>query len=366
MKIRDDVLVTDDDMGTSGTKIYDLNYADPISRLELQFNATNGATYNKNNPIERNISKIEIVDGSEVLWSLPADVAYALYAQQAGNPANEYYTGATGDSPQVCIPISFGRYLYDPDLAFVPRSFKNPQLKVTFNEATVHAAGDTGFVSDSFTLSITARLMEEAGAPSGWLQAKDIYDFTTAASGDEKVVMPTDYPWRQLFVRNYESTIWMGTDISSYKLSCDRGKFVPFDSTVGYLLNRMGEVYPMTSKTGYEVVDNGATVQTWMGNAQDYLIRAHQVGQIAGGNSTTGSRFGVRLMLHDGTAVTGSPIHFTVYGWCPHNTLFIPFGRLDKTEEYFQAPQYGSVDLYLTQGGADGEVNVCVEQLRPY
>jgi hypothetical protein len=59
-------------------------------------------------------------------------------------------------------------------------------------------------------------------------------------------------------------------------------------------------------------------------------------------------------------------VHYQVWGWAPHNTLFVPFGRLHVPGEYFNAPQYGSVKLYLTQGDADAEVNVCVQQVRSY
>jgi hypothetical protein len=366
MKVRDDVLVSADDMGTSGTKIYDLNYADVISRLELYFAATNGTTRNLESPIERCISKIEIVDGSEVLWSLPGDVAYSLYSQEYGQTPGENWTSQGNASPAVSIPLCFGRHLYDSDLAFQPRNFKNPQLKVTFDEATVNAAGAEGFVSDSFTLSITARLMEDAPEPSGFLMAKDLYDFTSAASGDEKVVMPTDYPWRQLMVRAYESGTWYGSSVSTYKLSCDRGKFVPFDSSAEYLIRRMQEVYPITQKAGYLHVYIEGYKEVWMAEFDSMSIHAYHAGYIAGTTTAYNSRLGIRLKLHDGTAGGARPVFLTVNGWAPHNTLFIPFGRLDEPSEWFNASQYGSVELYLTQGDADAEVNVCVQQLRTY
>lgn len=366
MKVRDDVLIDADDMGISGTKIYDLNYVDVISQLDLTFDATNGTTSNAENPIERNVSKIEIVDGSEVLWSLPGDVAYALYSQEHGQPPPENWVGAGNGTPSVTIPICFGRYLYDPDYGFAPRSFKNPQLKVTFNEATVNAAGATGFVSDSFTLSILAHLVEEGPAPSGWLMCKDLYDFTTAASGDEKVVMPTDYPWRQLMIRAFESGTYYGSSISTYKLSCDRGKFVPFDSSVDYLVRRMQEVYPITQKSGYEYIAAEGYINVWMAVFKNMSVHAYHAGYIVGTTTDYNSRLGIRFKLHDGTAAGGRPIFLSVEGWAPHNTIFIPFGRLDQPGEWFNAPSYGSVDLYLTQADADAEVNVCVQQVRGY
>ena len=365
MKVRDDVLISSDDMGTSGTKIYDLDYSDVLSGITLTFDATNGASGNVSNPIERNVSKVEIVDGADVLWSLPGDVLYALYSQMHGNPGIDYYTGAISDSPFVDLYIRFGRYLYDPDLAFAPRNFKNPQLKVTFDEATVRAAGATGFVSDSFALTILSHLMEDAPAPSGWLMAKDLYDFTTVASGDEKIAMPTDYPWRQLMIRNYEAGVWHGTDISNYKLSCDGGKFIPFDLSSAVVTSRMANVYPPTYKNGYMYAANGDTIETWIGHDTGQSIMSHVAGIIATASSFNSARFTLGLMTHEGVATTNA-VHFRAPGYCPHNTVFIPFGRLNEKAEWFNAPQYNAVHLYLTQGGAGAECNVCVEQVRTY
>lgn len=366
MKVRDDVYTVRDDMGTSGTKIYDLTYADPISGLDLLFEATNGATSNKNNPIERNITKIEIVDGSDVLWDLPGDVAYSLFSQEYGHPAKEDYCGAGGGSPHVQIPIRFGRELYDPDLAFNPGSFRNPQLKITFNEATVNTAGGTGFVSDSFNFSMVAHLMEDAPMPAGWLMAKTIYDFTTVASGDEKIPMPTDYSWRQLLVRVYESGVYALSGVTNYKLSCDGGKFIPFDQHSRYVADRMQEIYPPTSKRGYSTVDDAEVHQTWILQNSGYSIYSHTASRIVTASSFFPSQFTVNCYTDAGATVDGIAVHWMCEGWGPHNTLFIPFGRLDVLAEWFQAQGYGSVDLYLTQANAGAEVNVCLQQLRTY
>lgn len=366
MKIRDDVLCVRDDMGTSGTIINDLDYADVISGLDLLIEAQNGATSNKSNPIERNITKIEIVDGSDVLWDLPGDVAYALYSQEYGHPGKEDYVGAGGGYPHVSIPIRFGRELYDPDLGFQPRNFKNPQLKITFNEATVRAAGATGFLSDSFNLSIVAHLMEDAPAPSGWLMAKDIYDYTTVASGDERVQMPTDYPWRQLIVRVYESGTFVLSSITNYKLSCDKAKFLPFDQHSRYVADRMQEIYPCTFKRGYSTVDDADVIQTWMALGAGLVISSHTADRIVSCSSNFPSQITVNTYTDAGVAVDGGAVRWLAQGWAPHNTMFIPFGRLNQPSEFFNAPQYGSVDLYLTNANAGAECNVCVQQLRTY
>jgi len=366
MKVRDDVLEHQDDLGTSGTKIYNLDYADLISGIDLDFGATNGAASNKNSPIERCVSKIEIVDGGVVLWDLPGDVAYALYSQEHGAPADDYYTECPSDTPYVSIPIRFGRELYDPQLSFNPRSFKNPQLKITFNEAAVNTAGATGFVSDSIHLSIIARLMEDAPAPEGFLSCRDVKEFTSLASGDDITEMPTDYPWRLLIVRAYEA----GTDLrgtwSNLKLSCDGGKFVPFDMSSGNVVSRMAEIFPMTSRGNYCRADDGDTIQTWMGVDLAQMIHARTASRVAVAGAFWPGQTTVHTYDLDGTAQNDVDVHLNVNGYAPHNTVLVPFGRINVLEEYFNAPQYGTVKLYLTQGDADAEVNIAVQQLRRY
>ena len=366
MRVRDDCLEHQKDMGTSGTKTFDLDYSDVITGIDLDFGGTNGATSNKNAPLERLISKIEIVDGGESLWNLPGDVAYALFAQQHGAPGDDYYTECPTDTPYVSIPVRFGRYLYDPDFGFVPRNFKNPQLKITFDEATVQAAGATGYVSDSIHLSIIVRLMEEAAAPGSYLMAKDVEDYTSLASGDHTSDMPTDYPWRLLMVRAYEAGTDLRGSISNYKLNCDRGKYIPFDLSSGNLVSRMAEMFPMTMRSGYIRGDDGDTVETWMGIDVAQAIHARTATRFVVAGAFWPGRFTYHAYNEDGTAQNDVDAHWIVHGYCPHNTLIVPFGRLDVPGEWFNAPAHNSVVLYQTQADADAEVNVCVQQARSY
>lgn len=366
MRTRLDVLENAVDIGVSGTKTYNLDYQDPISELSLIVAATNGASGNKDAPIERCITKIEIVDGGEVLWDLPGDVAYALATQLCGKPFNTYNTGALSDSPYVEIPLQFGRHLWDPQLAFLPTKFSNPQLKFTFDEATVRAAGNTGFVSDSFTLTIMAKLMENAGAPQGYLRAHDVHDFTSVASGDEPVDLPLDMPIRMLMVRAYEDGVAMDATLTNYELNCDGGKFKPFDLPTARLMDLMTEMFPEVHREGYDHATSAEVFQTWMALNVGQLVHAHDADVILAASSFWPSRFTATLYNGAGSTLVEKPIHWSVWGWAPHNTLFIPFGRLNEPGEWFTWPETGKARLLLTQGNPGAEVNVCVQQLAKY
>lgn len=366
MRFRDDLLTVDYDMGTSGTVSFNVDYSDPISAIVLEFNATNGASGNKNNPIEANISEIQLVDGSDVLWSLPGDVAYGYVTQEYGRQNNQYYSGAISDGQWVVITIPFGRYLYDREYALNPRAHRNPQLKITFDEATIRAAGATGFVSDSFTVTALCVLMEGVEAPRGFLTCKDVYDYTSLASGDTQIDLPTDYIYRQLMLRIYEQGQWFGSNVSHLKLNADGGKFTMFDMGMGWFQDRMFTTYPPVSRGIYTVADDGDTFCTWLGIGLTDATRSHNAGRICTATSHVGSQITTAHKNHDGSAVNAAPIHILVTGWMPQNVLQYNFGRLLVPEEWFDPRVFNSVKLYLTNGNAGAEVNVCLQQLRTY
>lgn len=366
MRTRDDVMRVRDDMGTSGTLIYNLDYVDPISEIDLLFEATNGASHNKENPLEWCVSKIELVDGSDVLYSMPADLALAVAMHLRQKETHAYRTEAASDTPYISIPICFGRYLYDPVLSLNPNAFRNLQLRVTFDEATIRAAGATGYVSDSMQLSIQAKLMEDADAPRGFLMTKDVYDFTTVASGDERVDMPTDYPWRVLFARVYESEVDLRSSVTNYELNCDGGKFIPFDKHARYVVDKMAEVFNPLQIDITAMVSNASYTETFVGIDRQGSVCAGAAGYIIGASSFWPAACRTYVAEHDGTAANNVVCRIVTSGWAIHNTLLIPFGRLMEIAEWFDAPQHNNVRFYLTQGNAGAEVNVGVQQLRMY
>lgn len=366
MRFRDDILEVRKDMGTSGTLTFNLDYADPITQLDLLFEAVNGATYNKASPLERCISRIEVVDGSDVLYSLPGDVAFGAYCHLANRIPKMHRSENANDTPYVVIPLLFGRYVYDTMFALNPNAFRNPQLKVTFNEATVNAAGATGFVSDSWNISVTTRLMEDVEAPRGFMMLKEIENFTSLASGDHVVEMPTDYPYRALIVRAYEASVDCRSTLTGYKLSCDGGKFVPIDMHSRYVEGLMFENFKMLTVGSVIMASDGQNSQHWVGYSYKGAGNAVAQGYIFGASTWGSGRVSCYLTTHAGVASNNVGVTILVDGLAFQNCMIIPFGRLDFPEEWFTAQEYGNVKLYLTQGNAGADVNVCTQQARLY
>jgi len=366
MKFRDNVLEVRKDMGTSGTLTFNVDYSDPITQIDLMFEAVNGATYNKASPIELCVSKIELVDGSDVLYSLPGEVGYATYCHLNNGLPKQHRSENANDTPYVVIPIRFGRYLYDKVYAFNPNAFRNPQIKVTFDEATVNAAGATGYVSDSFNISIVVRLMQDAEAPRAMLMTKEIETFTSLASGDHVVEMPTDYPYRAIIARVYDASTDMRSNITNYKLSCDGGKFIPIDYHSRYAESVFFGNFKPLECPSVLMGSNGVASQHWVGMANKGAANAVAQGYIVGATTYGSGRVIFYVTTHAGVASNNIGITTLVQGLALHNTLIIPMGLLDVPEDWFNAPEYRNIRLYLTQSNAGADCNICVQQVRPY
>src|SRR4030065_1219963 len=145
-KYRDVFIENDKTLGDSGTEIIELSFVDPISELLIKIKNKNGATSNKNNPIMRNISKIEIVDGANVIYSLSGPFAQSISYYQRGILPSMQRQGGPGKNQEDWFVLRFGRYLWDKMFALTPLAFRNLQLKITYDFATVNAVGATGFL----------------------------------------------------------------------------------------------------------------------------------------------------------------------------------------------------------------------------
>ena len=363
VKYRDYLQENRVDIGTSGTKSYNLDYADPITELDLYFEATNGYTSNKAAPIEYCISKIEIVDGGEVLWDLPGDVAYSVFCtDNEGCPYNEHEE-AGGASVRLSIPIRFGRYLYDEEYAFTPARFKNPQLKFTFDEATVRAAAVDGYETDTWTFTLCVRLMEGLTDPGKFLTYRSVETFETVGTGDRRVEMPVDRTIRYLICKAYDAGVAMYTSISNHKLSENGGKFIPFDMATRDFMNLHCRTFKPIDWNMILMLSDATTSETWLGINQHGQVTTVVNNVIAGGQFYIYSQVYARICGDGGDSQSNRNCHVSVSGWAPHNTLVYPFGDRMKPEQWYVPPIDGKLDYFVYDGSAGADVDICFQQV---
>ena len=340
---------------TAGTKTLDINLADPISRITIQMKGLNS----DNTPIAhpaKMISKIEIVDGSDVIFSLSGVEAQALNYYDKGfmphtvlNYVNDAYAIATYE-------VNFGRFLWDTILAFDPKKFTNPQLKITHNKALGGCSPDAG------ELSVFAHIFDEKViTPTGFLMNKEQYGYTLVAGANEHIDLATDYKYRKLLLQSMSFTLQPWQQYNQLKLDQDnRRRIIINDEKMSNLL-KLFRMWP-------ELVETMTGVSTT--SAEDYPCAASyermatltQINEAI--DSWVAASYGGSINI-DATA--GGEFLAVIAGLCPHSAFCLPFGMQDDIEDWFKVADVGSLKLSVKAGSsASGTCEVVSQQVRDY
>ncbi|GAH84378.1 unnamed protein product, partial [marine sediment metagenome] len=157
-------------LADTGVMPFPINIEDPIVDFYIDLYATNNGRYNCRNPMKKVLNKIEIVDGSDVLFSLDSEEILALdfyhYKESLHMGIDE-----RANIVQHCdfnIPLGLGRV--DPTVAFDPGRFSNPQLVLDWDLDNVTPWAEGGFVDGTLHATIMADVIDEAPVkPSGYL-----------------------------------------------------------------------------------------------------------------------------------------------------------------------------------------------------
>lgn len=218
------MILSPTDIGASGTRVEDLNVTGFMSALYVVFKFTAGTASVMTAPILRCLSKIEIVDGAEVLFSCSGEEAEGVYMTMFKRAPYKLITLAGSGSMIGVVPIMFGRWLWDTDLALYMSRYKNPQIRITFDEDAAN-----GSVTAN-ELAIVADVMDEQEAnPKGFLLTREHKEYAMSASTHEYTDLPTDYPIRYIGLRGYSEDHDPVSLFSNIKLSVDNDRLVPLD-----------------------------------------------------------------------------------------------------------------------------------------
>lgn len=369
MKVRDAVLEYQKTVTDASTTIIDLDVPDPISALEIEVECTNGATSNEDNFISDIVTKIEVVDGSDVLASLNMFHLEALQFYKTGKTPALFPSEWASGSQRHNAMLLFGRYLWDPVYALVPKNYRNPQLKITMNKAAIRAASATGFASgDNIKLSVIAKLAEEGLSPSAFLMQKEINSFVSAASGDKRIDLPTDYPYRLALLR-----LWIeGSDIdeviSDLKLTCDTDKYIPFNRKVKQL-DAVAQGMFGLCRLKHDFFRGGSFTARTLTNKEPWVtgfVKTPGTPRVIVPWAQWSSTYNGELYDMAG-ALDGTARQITAMeeGHALHSTLPVIFGRILDPETWFDATKYGKIELVLTQATVSGDCEIVLEQVRP-
>jgi len=344
---------------TASTETIPINIQDPISRLEIGWHPTLADTMLAALPV--GISKIELVDGSDVLHSLNGRENQALCIYDRRVPTMNHSELGQGADLYATFGIDFGRYLYDPELAFDPKQFRNPQLKIT-HDSTLLSANTSTHLLEVFAHCFDEKVV----SPIGFLMSKEHKSYSLgAAAAYEYTDMPTDFPIRQMLVRTHLTQAAPKTIMDTIKLSEDNDKRIPIDCGLEAYIRRMkGEWLPI-QESWWEYGSAAATYNKYI-TATDHMT------VVTAQPTTVGEHPYIPAGIYGGyvqtRALEGVMIQYQSIGYLPHHCIQFPFGLQDQIEDWYDVTRVNSLRLRLgcnaTKTGA--EIGIILQQLRRY
>jgi len=344
---------------TAGTKVIDLNITDLISRITIVFKGTNSTGVPTAHPAKM-VSKIELVDGSDVIFSLSGVECQALNFYETGQLPETAQMYVNDVQAMATFHINFGRYLWDKVLALDPARFSNLQLKITHNKASGGGTPDAG------ELAVFADLMgKDDASPTGFLMAKEIQSYALTSSAHEYINLPTDYPYRKLMIASLAAGYQPFGQYSRIKLSLDNDRVV--------LINNMKASDLLKFLPGHKRFTE-FLVGTGTGSAEGTYVTsgmwafagvAPLATALAASTVFTQIYGGYLTVLADSAEMFQAVIN----GKAPHGAMEIPFGMPDEPDTWLKMINVGNIKLDVTAGSSVGSSSTCEiisQQLRSY
>lgn len=355
-----DILAGTELSGSSGTETLPIRVKDIISRIMIYWQVTMVGE-GMDSYQHKDISKIELVDGSDVLFSMDGGQAQALCIYDRKIPTMNFRQKYNGNSMSCMFGIDFGRFLHDPILALDPKKFDNLQLKITWNEAVA----DTGASANE--LEVKAEVFDEkVVSPIGFLSAKEIFKATTPGSGFTYIQLPTDHIIRKLLLQGYRKDYNPQNQIANARLDEDNDKRVVFDWDMDRYYRTMQTVWRPVEEVLVVIAKN--TGQTFYVTPTDYYV-AVQATSYDKDDFNVGVdswQTGGKVTVYRSVSTKYAMLH--VQGYMPNHCFEFALGDPKDIDDWYDVTGIGALRLRLNAGGGGGSGDhaVIVQQLRKY
>jgi len=361
----------------SGVRRRELSRGVALSALLLRIECTNGATAGEEELFDA-IDRVEVVDGSEVLFSLTGPELHRRQWVWLKKRPPFIRTQRASAVQEIALLIPFGRFIGDGELWLPTGNFQRPEVTIEFSPTI----SGTAFTTATFTITVIeyAWPSPSAAPPAvGWLRHRQIRDFTSLASGDEDIELSRQFPYMDAFIYAREVNVVDGTDITIVEVRENDGRVIPFR---GRWLDIQMENQLMLDLVSVEKgvalqADNG-TIDTLISRfikasitmEQDWTADAAATG-FAAIASVSADRITLALIDEDYTAaapVSASNTAREVINWEAEgigigNAVLIPLAMPGDIRNPFPANRLEKLELRLTQGGAGATVRVSTTEL---
>ena len=356
MKTRDYVLVNAENITDTKTFKKALDPGMKIQEARILYQATNGSTSNTLGKLNGMVSKLEVVDGSDVLHSLSFRQEQARDYFLTGRLPFQQLKSTLGGVVIEAADIYFGRFPGDRDYYLDTSRFKNCMLSLA-SALTISATA--GFATGTGYLTVILKLIEDAAPPcQGFILSKEAENFTTVGSGTKSTDLATDADYQSLMFGALATTVEPDVKISNWLLTLNNDSFVPFNLSATQILQENIRRLPAVRQAMEYLLD---TAVTWLGDI--YGRTSAWVGPVGATSKglLTGQTAEQSVVSMTTGAGPGSKIN--VRGYAPHSFLEYRFGDGIVVDDYLKMAGVSSLRLKATDAASGGAYTVVTNQL---
>lgn len=359
MNYRRATLLAEKTLSGVGTEVIEIVTKQVISRITLAWRVVK-TQHRMNSYPHSDITRIEVVDGSDVLHSLDGGQNQAVCIYDRLCPTMNHGQHMDAMSEYSTYGIDFGRYRHDPELALDPAKFNNLQLKVSHDANNC----DDG-VSDGY-LEVWADLFDEKIiSPVGFLMTKEHHKrIPPTATGYWYVALPTDFPIRKLFIQGYQKAKEPWNNVIEARLDEENEKRIPLDWDLeDYHRIMKGVWHPVEEQIIGQAL-NLADSHFYV-TPTDFYSCPPAIGQGVGQVYMAGWGTGGDMCFQ---SVGNVQFQAMVHGFLPNHTFEFPFGDPRDMADWYDVTRLGSLRLRMRagDGGEVGTVSAILQQLRYY
>ncbi len=360
MRTRHTIIEDSFDISSSGTKTIDLVGISPISRITILPRVTNAASYVALGHPDEVISKIEIIDGSNVIFAMKGTAAKALaYYSSKLVPVSSINYMATEWSMSP-IDIYFGRFLWDKQIGLDPGKFQNLQLKITHN---IDAAITSAVVG---AVTVAADVFDDDPPEfDSYFMSKEHYNLTLVADAVTYIDLPEDFPIRMMMSHCFSDSQAPEYQVTQLRLTEAQDRRIIFDEPMEELQQYFQGQFPRW----FEKVSGRAAstvLNFWITSSFEQTIvitPTDDSDKVINQNAATG---GQKRTIEGESQSTFEAI---AQGWAPHGSLPMDFRGDDTTVDYWNIGASGGARLkVIAAAGPDTTPtwDVVTQQHRPY
>jgi hypothetical protein len=329
------------------TIIVDLPEKDFLSQILVKVHTLNPACTTGLMPVFHFVKRLEVIDGSDVLYSLTGPEAQAI----------SYYRGRTNVNPAGLrwastdvfdmFYIRFNRFPGDTKYLLNMSKLSNPQLRITYDNTVVNIEGkayDVNAATPTVRYTVVCDVLR--GTPPSnytgkFISSREVYNWSYVVTGTEFIDIPRTDPIFGIGIRaSYSTSCMTDTFMDRIRLNINNQEWIPFDVRYHELVQLQREWFSPECQVNYrEFLVSGARHDTGLGEIDKCVIVTKRSAPILA-NFVFGTA---------GAVAGGNQWYVAVTGVLAQHMAYLPMSVVtDTPEETLDAPSCANILLEVT------------------